>query len=471
MILLPPFIFYTFSAVTSEYALGLSRAAILSTIDAVSSIVDRIYAETPIVDEEAAAGMPEDEIKQAQARDFLYETRRALRHNQYESSIVVLNNAYNVLFPSDMDEETSAIVEYYGYKADAPNLDEAGHQFETLHIAGQDYMACMLTLNDPEQVLSNYLIVFSSIHDTGVLVRTAGLVVLVLTGMLVLTALLVSWLLATSIALPVKKLCDHVERIGAGEFVPTDQVSGVREIDSLITATNAMSQRLARYDGAQKTFFQNASHELRTPLMSIQGYAEGIELGILEDAKQAAGVIKVESRHLTQIVDGLLTLSRMDNDQQDIEIEEIEFKPFMEHMVDRMKGLSINREIAIALDGGTPDLYVLADEQLTIKAISNVMGNAMRYARSRVTLTIAKSGSWVYLFVEDDGPGIAPEVAQRVFDRFYKGRDGQYGIGLAVAKSAMEYMGGGIRLVRSGPGAIFELMFRAARNVKKDGLR
>lgn len=461
MLVLPPFIYLTFDFVTAEYAMGLSRSAISSTIEAVRSIVDQIYVEPP--DAPGGAPVPDtEELQRLKARDFLYETRRTIRRSQFESSLIVLNKALDVVFPSEVDAEIRAIVDHFGPQADVPSLSDAPPHFDRLRVGGQEYLACMLTLNDPDEVLTNYLIVFSSINDTGMLLRAAGIVVLVLTFLLALVALIASWLVAASVARPISELIGHVQSIGAGGFAPTDQVSNVREIALLIEATNSMSARLQRVDAAQKTFFQNASHELRTPLMSIQGYAEGIQLGILDDAKQAAGVIASESRQLTRVVDGLLTLSRMDNDQLTIEIERIALLPFLENTIERMRGAALLKGVELKLAPNTASADVLADEQLTSKAVANVLSNAIRYARSRVNLTLSADGETVRLRISDDGPGIAPEDAPRVFDRFFKGQGGLHGVGLPIARSAMEHMGGQIELLPGGPGAIFELIFKRA---------
>ncbi|MEA4899764.1 sensor histidine kinase [Bacillota bacterium Meth-B3] len=461
MIVLPPFIYLTFDLVTAEYAMSLSRSAISSTIEAVKSIVDAVYVEPP----GSPKGEPvtdADELKRFQAREFLYETRRALRRSQFESSIIVLNKTLEVVFPSEVDEEIRAVTDHFGPQADAPPLSDAPPHFERLCVDGQEYLACMLTLTDPEAVLTNYLIVFSSINDTGMLLRAAGLVVLVLTFLLALVALIASWLIAASVARPIAELSRHVQSIGAGEFAPTDQVSDVREIALLIEATNSMSARLQRVDLAQKTFFQNASHELRTPLMSIQGYAEGIQFGILDDAQQAAGVIAAESRQLTRVVDGLLTLSRMDNDQLTIEIERIALLPFLQNTIERMRGAALLKGVGLTLEPIAEGADVLADEQLTSKAVDNVLSNAIRYAHSRVVLTLSADRECVRLRISDDGPGIASEDAPRVFDRFFKGQGGLHGVGLPIARSAMEHMGGQIELLPGGPGTTFELRFKRA---------
>ncbi|MEG0934812.1 MAG: HAMP domain-containing sensor histidine kinase [Clostridia bacterium] len=452
MVLMPIGAYFVFRFVSERYATNLAHSELLSTLESVRALVDDVYV-TP-------NHLPEDdpEVIEAQARDFLYQMRVAIRRSQFESSVIVLNRHYEQVYPSAPDEEYTALAACFDPKMAADAFQDKP-LFKELTLENRDYIACLLRLSDPEQVLSNYLIVFSSVNDTSSLLRTSSLFVLLITAVLAFAALALSWAIATGISQPIDRLREHVARIGAGDFRQMAQLSGVREVNELIEATNRTAVRLARYDEAQKTFFQNASHELRTPLMSIQGYAEGIELGVWEDPKQAAGVIADESKRLTALVDELLTLSRLDNHQQSVEIESIELRMFLGNTLDHLAGIAQRQNIKFLLTGEIGDAYVEADEQLLTKAVSNVLSNAIRYARAQVTLVLAFSAEWVTLTVKDDGPGISQESLERVFDRFYKGEGGHCGIGLSVARSAMDYIGGQIQVLPSEVGAAFELKF------------
>lgn len=457
MVVLPVCTYVSFSYVTNRYMKDLAYGDLASSLKSARSIVENVYGRY-----DADTSEMNNTEKRERAKEILMQTRTALKRGQFESYIIVLNRHYAMMFPDEPDEETSAITAHFSANTQAQPLDEAHPHFEELQVGEKSYIACMMRLTDPDQMLSNYLIVYSSIGDAGRLLSTAAQFALLITGFLSLAALVVAWLAATSISAPIRQLCGHLASIGQGRFYPSGQVSKVREVQSLISATNRMASRLDRYDKAQKTFFQNASHELRTPLMSIQGYAEGIRYGVWPDPAEAADVIAAESRRLTDLVDELLTLSRLDNDQQAVDIEEIDLAAFLDNTVARIRGMALQKNVSVAVLPGPNPCLVSADEQLLTKSIQNVLSNAIRYAAASVTARIERAGDAVRLYIADDGPGIAPEEAERVFDRFYKGADGHCGIGLSMARSSMEYMGGGIRVVPGSAGAVFELTFVAA---------
>ncbi len=461
MVVLPLCTYVSFRLVTQRYMREMAYEDLTHTLSATRTIVENVYGEYG----DGAQDMTEEQ-KRERAKEILLRTRQALRQgqNQVPASIIVLNRGYNMLFPSEPDQEAAQIAAYFNDRKDVQRLGEDLPAFEEIRAQGKNYIACLLRITDPDKVLSNYLIVYSSIDSADRLLSLAAQFTLGITALLSLATLVVVWLAATSIAAPIRRLCGHLASIGEGRFTAACQSSRVKEVRSLIQATDRMAARLARYDKAQKTFFQNASHELRTPLMSIQGYAEGIRYGVFPDPNEAADIIAAESRRLTGLVDELLTLSRLDNDQQSVDIERIDLAAFLQNTMERLTGMAIKQHIQLEVLPGPQACYIAADEQLLTKSVQNVLSNAIRYAASRVSARIWLEEGAARLYIADDGPGIPPQDVERVFDRFFTGARGQCGIGLSVARSSMEYMGGGIRVVDSPQGAVFELTFRLDEN-------
>lgn len=203
-------------------------------------------------------------------------------------------------------------------------------------------------------------------------------------------------------------------------------------------------------------FFQNASHELRTPLMSISGYAQGIQCGVFEDVSQAAGIILDESTRLTEVVDGILTLTRMDQLRYQLVPVEINIESFVEERLELLEGFAYSQKKKLVFKPGINHKMIL-DAMLLERAFSNVVSNCIRYAKETVTVSVEPTKEGVMITVMDDGPGIREEEAEKIFDRFHKGKDGNHGLGLAIAKKSLEYMGGTVHAVSSGQGAIFIL--------------
>ena len=125
-------------------------------------------------------------------------------------------------------------------------------------------------------------------------------------------------------------------------------------------------------------------------------------------------------------------------------------------------GLSlIHIYVSIEVKRQQEDIRVSADPSLLEKAFQNVLNNCARYALSRVMVSLKREEDWAVICVEDDGPGLDENEIPHVFERFYKGSKGNFGIGLSVTRSAMEYMGGRVNARNRRPpchGAEFQLL-------------
>lgn len=110
------------------------------------------------------------------------------------------------------------------------------------------------------------------------------------------------------------------------------------EIGQLAETMHSMAQKLSAYDNTMKTFMQNASHELRTPLMSIQGYAEGIKYGVVKDQDKAVDIVIEESKRLSQLVEDLLYLSKLDAFQEKMNFEKISAEDMIRSIIEKHDG-------------------------------------------------------------------------------------------------------------------------------------
>ena len=229
---------------------------------------------------------------------------------------------------------------------------------------------------------------------------------------------------------------------------------------------NQMAYKLEETDVEQKTFFQNASHELRTPLMSIQGYAEGIKCGVFEDEKSkedAVDVIIAETERLSNLVENLLSISKMDMSRSgsyEVQKKLIDVEKLCETVIDRVRGNFIHMDKDIINDIFCEDLYIYANENDLIRCLENIFSNCLRYCSTSVKFVCKpdKEKQYVIFKISDDGPGISEEVLAHLFERFTKGSDGKHGIGLALAKAIVEEHGGQIiGYNRPEGGACFEI--------------
>ena len=211
----------------------------------------------------------------------------------------------------------------------------------------------------------------------------------------------------------------------------------------------------------QQTFFQNASHELKTPLMAIQGYAEGIQAGVM-DAGGAAEVILAESDRMTELVEELLDISKINMGRQQLALSEMDVRELLYDSIRTVEPAAAGG-IAIVPDFPEEPVMVSCDDTRLRRAVTNILSNGVRYARSQLRLTCRADKRHVTIRIQDDGDGIAEEDLPHIFDRFYMGKSGKSGIGLALTKEIIHLHKGTIRAYNGDTGAVFEISFPVSR--------
>ena len=212
----------------------------------------------------------------------------------------------------------------------------------------------------------------------------------------------------------------------------------------------------------QQTFFQNASHELKTPLMAIQGYAEGIQAGVM-DAGGAAEVILEESDRMTELVDELLDISKIDMGRQQLALSEMDVRELLYDSIRAVEPTAAADGITITPDFPETPIMVSCDDTRLRRAVTNILSNGVRYARSQLHLTCRTDKRNVTIRIQDDGDGIAEEDLPHIFDRFYMGKNGKSGIGLALTKEIVHLHKGTIRAYNGETGAVFEISIPVSR--------
>ncbi len=212
----------------------------------------------------------------------------------------------------------------------------------------------------------------------------------------------------------------------------------------------------------QQTFFQNASHELKTPLMAIQGYAEGIQAGVM-DAGGAAEVILAESDRMTELVEELLDISKIDMGRQRPTLSEMDIRELLYDSIRAVEPAVSAGGIAIVPDFPEEPVMVSCDDTRLRRAVTNILSNGVRYARSELRLTCCADKRNVTIRIQDDGDGIATEDLPHIFDRFYMGKSGKSGIGLALTREIIHLHKGTIRAYNGDSGAVFEISIPVSR--------
>lgn len=261
---------------------------------------------------------------------------------------------------------------------------------------------------------------------------------------------------------PLRRVTTTAEEIAAGELHRRTNVRSRDEVGRLASAFDRMIGRLeeafARVTESEqrmRRFLADASHELRTPLTALRGTSQVLlrrrDHGSPEVA-QAVRDIHHETVRLSQLVDDLLTLSRLDADES-LGPQEVSLPAFMDDFVERYAAAWPSRRIDFdrpAFDGAR----VRVDPEALRRMLLNVIDNAAKYSSpaSPIAVTAETGPEEVIIRVHDEGPGLSTEERRRVFERFYRGsesrsrRTGGSGLGLAIVQALAERSAGGVSL-------------------------
>lgn len=186
--------------------------------------------------------------------------------------------------------------------------------------------------------------------------------------------------------------------------------------------------------------------------MSIQGYAEGIKYDVVDDKASAAEIIIEESKRLNQIVDQILMLSRLDTANQPLRMVKLQLSDFLDEEVAQIGGYAMKQGKSLKNLVTDPMLFVGADARLLGVIINNIVTNGLRYAKKEVEISAQEKGDAILLTIRDDGCGFSEADFSHLFERFYKGESGNFGLGMSIAKSSVEYMQGRIEVFNNEEG-------------------
>ncbi len=322
----------------------------------------------------------------------------------------------------------------------------------------------------------------SDIHSTEN--RLAQIELLVGAGVLVLL-MVAGFLMVRSSLRPLVEVERTAEAIAAGDLsrrVP--DLDPRTEVGRLSRAFNTMLSRIESAFAAQQAsesaaraseekmrrFVADASHELRTPLTSIRGFAELYRMGAVEtpaDLDRNMGRVETEAQRMGALVDDLLLLARLDQ-QRPLEREPVDLAALAADAVHDLRAVSRDRAVTVS---GPASAMVLGDEMRLRQVLANLLSNAVTHtpAGTAVDVVVSDSDGWVEVAVADSGPGMTPEEASRVFERFFRvdasrtRAHGGSGLGLSIVAGLVAAHGGTVSVRTSpGEGATFLVRLPAA---------
>lgn len=166
---------------------------------------------------------------------------------------------------------------------------------------------------------------------------------------------------------------------------------------------------------------------------------------------------------MTELVDELLDISKIDMGRQPLTLSETDIRELLYDGIRAVEPAAAASGITIAPDFPEEPIMVKCDDTQMRRAVTNILTNGVRYARSELRLTCRAYRRQVTIQIQDDGDGIAEEDLPHIFDRFYMGRSGKTGIGLALTKEIIHLHKGTIRAYNGDTGAVFEISIPVSR--------
>lgn len=335
----------------------------------------------------------------------------------------------------------------------AENINLHSDRILNIKAAGRDYYFVSL----PHREIDLFTIYYFDMTAISAFADRINTTLMWVMGFAGALAVGVAIFLSGIIARPVRELTRFATRIGEGDFSVEAMDYQDAELAELAESMKKAAVQLDHYDKEQKIFFQNVSHELRTPLQAIRSSAEGIEHGIL-DPRESSRVVISETDRLSEMVEDLLYLSRVDTAIARTKLETCDLRELLSNCAERQHNLASQRGLDFVFDFADMPVEMVCDEKGLARAFSNLVANSIRYAAKTITLSCRREDGNILVSVADDGGGIASEDFPYIFARFYKGRGGKHGIGLAIARTVIEQHGGKI-WAENQDGAVFTVVF------------
>ncbi len=310
------------------------------------------------------------------------------------------------------------------------------------------------------------VLLISSFNEFYELIDDLGEKWLILTIGISLAVSVIVFLTSQIITVPLKNILSIIRKITAGQLFQRIELKGHNEFTELGEAVNTMTERLEQVESSRQEFVSNVSHELKTPLSSIKVLSDSILLQEdmpTEMYKEFLQDINSEIDRMTNIINDLLSLVKLDHTEAGLNIAQTDVNELVKDVVKRLYPLADQKQIEIIYESNK-DIVIDADEMKLSLAVSNLIENAIKYTPNGGVVTVGVDADHqnAFISVQDTGIGISEEEQSKIFNRFYrvdKTRDrktGGTGLGLAITHSTVMLHNGSIKVVsKENEGALF----------------
>jgi two-component system sensor histidine kinase BaeS len=277
------------------------------------------------------------------------------------------------------------------------------------------------------------------------------------------SSLAISLFVARRVTVPLQQMTQIAGRISAGHYTERIEVAPVHradELGQLAASINALAMALEQTERRRLEVIGDVAHELRTPIATLEGYLEGLLDGVIEPTPQTWAMLHTEAGRLRRLVDDLQELSRAEARQITLSSQPVAPQRLVQSALEPLEGQFAEKGLELQIHAPENLPPVMADPARAVQILTNLLVNALRYTPTpgRVEVDVSREGTMVAFRVSDTGIGLSAEQLAHIFERFYrvdKSRSrafGGSGIGLTIARSLAQAMGGEIQVESAGLG-------------------
>jgi two-component system OmpR family sensor kinase/two-component system sensor histidine kinase QseC len=323
------------------------------------------------------------------------------------------------------------------------DVSTGGHTWRTFSVATRERV---IQVAQPLQIRQR-LAADAAVHTVTPLLVLAPLMALVI------------WWVAALTLKPLQAVAADVRRRDEQSLAPLRSADLPDEVAPLVSALNALLQRLAQSLDTQRAFVADAAHELRSPLTALKLQLQMLKRAPDEAARSAAiDALAAGIERAVRLVEQLLALARSEPGAPTAVKEALDLSELVRAAVADIVPHALARGTTLELFAEAP-VSVTGDKTALAGLVRNLADNAVRYSPpgSRVELRVTQQAGAAQLQVDDAGPGIPPEERERVFDRFYRragGDEAGTGLGLAIVRSVAAMHGAAVELGSAGLGGL-----------------
>ena len=295
---------------------------------------------------------------------------------------------------------------------------------------------------------NGYIFLFTSLEDIGTTTSLIKNQLIYVTLLAILFSIVIAMFLSRRIAKPISDMTKNAKILADGNYDVEFTTTGIKEIDELANTLNYLEQEVSKTDEYRRDLMANVSHDLKTPLTMIKAYAEmirDITLDNKEKTKENLNVIIDETDRLNILVNDILELSKLQNNQETLNIEKFDIVELISDILKRYQIIKETENYNLILES-PQSIIVKADKKRISQVIYNLINNAINYTGDdlKVTIRITENKKDCKIYIIDTGKGIDEKDLPNIWNRYYKKEKNHKrnvvgtGLGLSIVKNILE---------------------------------